>query len=447
MKRRSFIKKMALATGGVLAAPYILPSGRLFATTNPPLAEHVVLVLFAGGVRQQESVQQRYLSDSQKLNIEGNIMYNMLEGDAPTLKVAYGTTLPGGQKGGQPISKVLPTSLQKQGTLFKELRFSKGSTGHYNGLATAVSGNYSVTQGLKQRPLHPTIFEYARRFGGLKATDTWFVGNGISGSIPLLNHSNYDGFGERYGANFIAPIVTFGAEKYIKGFKIYHPDDELDPIHKMQTFLNQSFRLQGSHLETLGNTEQERENIKDFIRKTFDRLDKQQIAFPPVTDNGDNITIGFATEVLKYFKPKLTVINLNDVDVCHGNFTTYLGALHRADHGVGHLWDVIQTQIPEMSGKTAMLIIPECGRNLDHNPITDENDWFAYDHSDQNSRRIFSMMVGPGIPSNLTIGSEGNPVGDSSDIIPTIAELLGFKNDVLSQGLIDPVAKSFFDQI
>ena len=100
-----------------------------------------------------------------------------------------------------------------------------------------------------------------------------------------------------------------------------------------------------------------------------------------------------------------------------------------------------------MSGKTAMLIIPECGRNLDHNPITDENDWFAYDHSDQNSRRIFSMMVGPGIPSNLTIGSEGNPVGDSSDIIPTIAELLGFKNDVLSQGLIDPVAKSFFDQI
>jgi len=184
MKRRSFIKKMALATGGVLAAPYILPSGRLFATTNPPLAEHVVLVLFAGGVRQQESVQQRYLSDSQKLNIEGNIMYNMLEGDAPTLKVAYGTTLPGGQKGGQPISKVLPTSLQKQGTLFKELRFSKGSTGHYNGLATAVSGNYSVTQGLKQRPLHPTIFEYARRFGGLKATDTWFVGNGISGSIP-----------------------------------------------------------------------------------------------------------------------------------------------------------------------------------------------------------------------------------------------------------------------
>lgn len=53
IKRRTFIKRAALAAGSVIAAPYILPSGRLFATTNAPMADHVVFVLFAGGVRQQ----------------------------------------------------------------------------------------------------------------------------------------------------------------------------------------------------------------------------------------------------------------------------------------------------------------------------------------------------------------------------------------------------------
>lgn len=447
MQRRTFIKKAALATGSIIIAPYILPSGRLFATTNAPMADHVVFVLFAGGVRQQESMLKRYLADSQKINIEGNIMYNMLEGAPPPLKIAYGTTLPGGQQGGQPISQLLSTTLQKQGTLFQELRYSKGGTGHYGGLSAGVSGAYGLTQGLRQRPLSPTIFEYARRFGGMKATDTWFVGNGITGSVPLLNHSDHKDFGAKYGGNFIAPTVTFGAEKYIKGFKIYHPDDELDPIHKMQAFLNQSFQLQGGELISLGNTEDERESIKDFVRKTFDKLEKQQIAFPPVTDNGDNVTIGFATEVLKYFKPKITVINIGNVDVCHGDFTAYLQALHRADHGMGHLWNVIQTQIPEMSGKTAMIIMPEHGRNIDHNPITDQNDWFAYDHSDDNSRRIFAQMIGPGIPSNLVIGSENKPIGDASDIVPTIADLLGFKSDVMSSGFLDGAATSLFDRI
>jgi len=447
IKRRTFIKRAALAAGSVIAAPYILPSGRLFATTNAPMADHVVFVLFAGGVRQQESVLQRYLADSQEIPIEGNILYNMLNGAAPELKIAYGTTLPGGQEGGQPISKILSSSIQQQGTLFPEVHYTRGGTGHYGGLSAGVSGHYGLTQGLRQRPLHPTIFEYARRFGGYKATDIWFVGNGISGSIPLLNYSAHPDYGSKYGANFIAPGITFGAEEYIKGFKIYHPDDELDPIHKMQAFLNQSFLLQSGALPNLGNTEAEREAIKDFIRKTFDKLEKQQVSFPPVTDNGDNVSIGFATEVMKYFKPKITVVNLSAVDVCHGNFTSYLKALHRADHGVGHLWNVIQNQIPEMSGKTAMIVMPEHGRNLDHNPITDENDWFSYDHSDLNSRRMFSQMIGPGIPAGLVIGSESNPIGDATDIVPTIADILGFKDDVLNTGLLDPLAMSLFDRI
>ena len=97
MDRRSFIKKSSITTAGIIAAPYILPSGRLFAATGNQLAQHVVFVLMAGGVRQQESILQGYLETSQglllnNLNIPGNIMYNLFEGTAPGTKVVYGTT-------------------------------------------------------------------------------------------------------------------------------------------------------------------------------------------------------------------------------------------------------------------------------------------------------------------------------------------------------------------
>ena len=450
MKRRTFLKKSALSATGVITMPYILPTGRLFAATGNPMAEHVVFVLFAGGVRQQESMLKRYLAESQGLDIEGNIMYNILEGEAPEIKIVYGVTSPDGQPGGLPIERILENPLKRQGTLFPEVRYSSGGTGHFGGLSTGVSGYYGTTQGLRQRPLHPTIFEYARRFAGAKATDVWFIGNGINNSTPLLNYSAHPDFGSAYGANFFAPIVTFGHRgiEFLKDFKIYHPEEELGPIREMRAFLNHTFMQQGGEIPHLNNTEEEKEDIKAFIKNTFERLENGQVAFPPVTDNGDLSTIGYATEVIRWFKPKVTVINMGAVDSCHSSYTSYLQSLHRADHAVGHLWNYIQTQIPEMANNTVLLVMPEHGRNYEPNAITDENDWFAFDHdSDENSRRIFTLMAGPGIDADLVVGSETNPVGDASDIVPTIAEILGIKNEVFNTGLLQHNATSLFDRI
>ena len=54
------------------------------------------------------------------------------------------------------------------------------------------------------------------------------------------------------------------------------------------------------------------------------------------------------------------------------------------------------------------------------------------------------MMAGPGIQSNISIGSEGNAVGDLLNITPTIAEILGFKQDVINTGLV-ATNNSLFD--
>jgi hypothetical protein len=446
MKRRDFVKQTAKVATAGLVLPYLLPSGRLFARTNEPKAEHVVYVLFGGGLRQQDSILQRYLSDSQGYNVEGNIMYNILEGAAPSTKIAYGTTPAGQPNGSQPIPKILSQSIQKQGTIFAEMRAISG--GHYGGLNSLVTGSGVQGQGLKVRPVNPTIFEYARKFGGFKATDVWFIGNTISNSTPLLNSSRHPDFGLQYGANFFAPGITFGGDgrATLSNAKIYHPQEELEPMYKMKNFLDNSFNIRQGDIPGIKNTDEEKTRIKTFIEETFNRQSAGLLPMPPVS-GGDGSTIGYAAEVLRVFKPKLLVVNMSNIDGCHSNFTGYLQAMHKADHALGFLWNYIQTQIPEMSGKTIMTFVPECGRNLNHNPILDENDWYGYDHGDANSLRVFGGMVGKNVPSNLMIGSENNPIGKVTDFTLTIADILGFKDQVKSAGIIDPDARSLFDRI
>ena len=451
MKRRKFIKKSAITAAGVVGAPYILPSGLLHARTSPPMADHVVFVLFAGGVRQQESVLQRYLAESQNEDVEGNIMYNMLDGAPPKDKIAYGQDdLANNIIGRFPIDKILSSSLESQGTLFPEVRFSRGGAGHFNGLSTGVSGNYYVSQGLRQRPESPTIFEYLRRHAGFKATDCWYVGVGIGGSRPLLNFSEHEDYGRQYGGNFIAPLVTFGqpGQNHFMDFKNYHEDTEWNMIREMRHFLNNNYLEEGLEIPHLYNDKDEENSIREFVRATFEKFKEDSIILPPVNDNSDLKTIGYAVEVLNWFKPKLTVIDLTNIDACHGNYTAYLKNLHRGDHGVGFLWREIQ-RIPGMAGKTTMIVMPEHGRDMDPNPIQDDNDWFGYDHSggNLNTRRIFTMMVGGGVDAGLRIGNEANPVGDAADIVPTIADIFGIKDTVNAQGLLDPNARSLFDRM
>ncbi len=215
----------------------------------------------------------------------------------------------------------------------------------------------------------------------------------------------------------------------------------------MQNFLNNSYNLESRDFGGVENTIEEKHDIKQFIRQTFLKKNAGAIAHPPVRDNNDMSTIGYTCEVLKWFKPRITVVNLNNVDEGHGNFTAYLKNLHRADHAVGHLWNYIQTQIPEMAGNTYLIACPEHGRNLDPNSVLDQNDWLAYDHSDLNSQRIFSLMVGPNVQQNLTVGSEANPIGDITDCVLTMGEILGIKSDIQAEGLVSGDGVSLFDRI
>ncbi len=429
MKRRDFIKKAGLTTAGVFAAPYILPSGMLFAPTGTRLANHVVFVLFGGGIRNQEAVKQMYIAD-QGFGVTGNVMNNMLTGAAPSSNIVYNQWAP-----------ILGSSIQSQGVVFPEMRYTQGPTGHYNGHTVAMTGNYTETGlNLNINPEHPTIFEYYRKHNSPSQTalNAWWLSEGL-GPYPSLNYSQHELYGATYGANYMRPNSIFGGKgpDYLTDASVYQPDD-VTRIENMKNFFDVNFDKTADDLPGVINTRADKEAIKDMIvdvlnnPTTLDYAKPSSAGFNELT--GDLINITAAWKVLDTFKPELTVINTFNLDVCHSNFSGYIQNLHKADYGVGWLWDKIQND-PVLANDTVMICMPEHGRNSQPNNLLDANGLAAYDHtSDANSRELFSLIVGPPgvIKQNQSFGTAGSPVGESIDIVPTIAHILGFEDQIPS---------------
>lgn len=430
MKRRSFIKKAGLATAGTFFAPYILPSGRLFAAAGDRIVNHVVLVLFAGGVRHQESVDQAYLT-YQGAN-SGNIMPNMFSGAMPSSNLLY-----------TPWNPIQGSSLASQGTFFKELEYAQGPTGHYNGHTAAITGNYTdVGTNLAINPDFPTVFEYYRRHNdpAKSAINAWWMSEGL-GPYPALNYSKHGMYGPMYGANYFRPYSTFGniGLDYLNNGLTLQPDD-VGRLNSIKNFFDSNFDKSASDLPGIINNSTDKEAIHAFMKDVLNRTQNGTVDFPlpngiPTYEmTGDLINIQYTWEVLKNFHPELTVINTFNLDTCHSDFTGYLKNMHKADYGVGWLWNKIQND-PVLQNDTIMICMPDHGRNDLPNNVYDANGLRAFDHtSDANSRRVFALIVGPPnkVNQNLSLGSAGNPVGQTIDIVPTIAHILGFYDQIPS---------------
>lgn len=408
-----------MATAGAMVMPYVVPGGSLFAPTGARKANHVVFCLFAGGVRNWESVHKN----------DGNLMPSMLNGNESISSdiVSSMSSLP---------SPAISSPLQNFGTLYKEFRYDQGPTGHFNGHYTAITGQYTNSSlSLLERPSYPTVFELYRKHNSpsMSALNSWWITH-TNNLYPILNYSNYGGYGPTYGANQLSPNDFFSGRSVQnlinKGNFKSGNEDLQDDIRK---FLNGNFGAGLSTSTGLKNNTEDAEKIEAWIDSVLVDINNGSLNNPwniPSYMNSDMYNVYFAEEVLKEFQPELLVVNMFGVDVCHSDFTSYCDAMRRADWAVGHLWDTIQST-PGLANDTVLIVAPEIGRNGTPNTIVDANGRAALDHTngDPVSKEIFCMVAGP--PSVVNQGKViSQEAGRSIDIVPTIANILGFDQEI-----------------
>jgi hypothetical protein len=417
MKRRDFVKKVGLTAAAAVAVPYILPSGRLFAATGSRRANHVVFVLFAGGVRNLESVHKN----------DGNLMPNLLNGNEAISSDIVNSMSP------LPASP-LTQPLQNFGTLYKNFRFSDGPTGHFNGHTTAITGQHTNnTLSLREHPTSPTVFELYRKHTNPKgsALNTWWVSH-TNNLYPILNYSQYPGYGPDYGANQISPASFFSSRtKDVLDDELNLGSDEKAAVEEMRAFLNYNFTGSTNGLSNIKNTPEEAEQVQAWIKKMITDYKAGLHSNPwniPGFMNGDMRNVFYAEEIIKEFKPELLVVNMFGVDAAHTDFSTYCDNLRKADWAAAKLWSTIQSTAG-MADDTVMIVAPEIGRNSTPNSIVDANGRGALDHTsdDPMSRELFCLVTGPQgvVNQGKTIGAVE---GESIDIVPTIGDILDFKH-------------------
>ena len=421
MKRKQFIKNATLTAAGSMVVPYILPSGRLFAATGSRRANHVVFCLFAGGVRNLESVQKA----------EGNLMRNTLNGtEAISPDIAPGVLQ---------LAPIASTPLQNIGTLYKEFRYASGPTGHYNGHTTAITGKYSDEAiQLKQPPKYPTIFEYYRKHTSpsTSALNAWWVSDSL-GPYPYLNFSLFDGYGPAYGANMIQPASIFNTSSAsVLDNPLTLNNTEKNKCEMMRDFMNGQFKIpQAAVSSGIVNSPADAEHLQTWLNNMIYQVTNGNIQDPWGTGimNGDMENIYFGIEVLKEFKPELMVINMTNIDIAHFDFTKYVNAIGLADYALYKLWQTIQST-PGLANDTVLIVVPEHGRNQAANSVIDTYGRYALDHNnDQMSREIFCLLAGKGVKQGQVFSS---PQGESVDVVPTIANILGFDTDIPG-GILD----------
>jgi hypothetical protein len=208
-----------------------------------------------------------------------------------------------------------------------------------------------------------------------------------------------------------------------------------DKIQGVTNFLNQNFKkpsqVQPPKFQNEGVSN---DLVKEFYQKIAQKT--QNGGFDDIWGLGDVMNydmfnVALAEEVITQFKPELLVVNMTETDVCHDNYTEYCNNIRKADYAAKHLWQTIQNT-PGMKDDTIMIIMPEHGRNESPNSIVDDYGRFSFDHGDdQMSKEIFCMVVGP---QGMVVQNQifNNPLGQSIDVLPTIAHILGFKDAIPS---------------
>ncbi len=354
--------------GGALAGAALLGPKPLWAA-SPPSArktKHVILVAFAGGVRTRET-----------LGTPDNV---------PNLK-----------------------AMADEGVVYTRARTS--NLGHF-GAALSIFTGISEARGIREnaRGPDPTLFEYVRKNGGYSASEVWMS---TSGGAQQANYaySTHVDYGPEYGANTLDGDGVFNQEfksivdSYGRPREMSKREAEL--LNKMRESI-------GGDTATGVNSAETARQVEKYI---LDELTRGTADLRGVNAS-DAKSLQVARNLTLIFKPKLLGVSLQNADVAHGSYNSYVEVIRRNDVGLGELWQVVKDDY-ELRESTAIIVLPEFGRDADLNARR------GLDHGDGSDDLNYVSCVcwGPDFGRGKVVQQEVRTI----DVCPTVCDLLGAK--------------------
>ena len=375
---RRRLLRAGLGGAAALGAAAMLPGGvsALMRPAAPTLSvlpgarktKRVVLVLFGGGVRSRETILSTNVPNMSRMAEEGVVFPN--------------------------------TGVR--------------NNGHYGAAVSIITGSNEVF-GIREnaRPTVPTLFETIRKQGGLTAADVWLS---TSGSDQETNYaySTSAGHGPRYGANLIGGEGIFNAE-----FKdLVIGEGGLRTVDaSAEQVLGELRGAIRTPLPTddgggVGNDPEATARIESFI------LDELRGGASDITGLGANDAkaMHVARNLVSIFKPRMMGVTLRNPDVAHGSFNDYVTVIKRNDEELGKLFDAVRGD-PELAETTAILVLPEFGRDRDFNARR------GLDHGDSSDElnKVALVAWGP----DFKRGKVDTRDIRSTDVAPTIVSMFG----------------------
>jgi len=272
--------------------------------------------------------------------------------------------------------------ISERGVLYTRAR--SANLGHY-GAALSIFTGIAEQRGIREnsRGNDPTVFELVRKELGLAGNDVWITTAGGAQQVNY-SHSVHPDYGARFGATTLDGDGVF----------------------------NREFR---ALLERYGRPREWSQSEKDALTQV--RLTRGTAEMTGA-NAADAKALRLARNLVTLFKPKLTAVVLQEADMAHGNYGGYVEVVRRNDAAIGELWTAIQAD-PELAATTALVVVPEFGRDRDLNSRR------GLDHGDGSDdlNYVTCLCAGPDFQRGLVVKDEVGVV----DVAPTVCDLLGAK--------------------
>ena len=290
--------------------------------------------------------------------------------------------------------------LLPRATFFTQV-VNRGILGHYVATASLATGVYETINNFAALPPeNPTVFEYYRKDLKRPSSDAWVVAP--SNGFNRIGESNHRSYGPGFGARVVLPKYLLKAAMSGSGADYQHllRDNYENPYYTPE----------------LGNREFELQQLEMVLKlsATDFRAHAKTLSSP------DELSLYIVRQLIRQIAPSFLWITMHDIDVAHaGAYSLYIEGIRRTDRLCGELWTLLESE-PEYSGKTALVVLPDFGRDADED--AGGNGFQHHRTGDAAARTTWLMAMGPGIREGVV----HDRAVESVDLVPTLGTMLGF---------------------